>query len=58
MQEVTGYGVNASKEIDDELLQNMQQLISAACASRGRWEAGRRLKCSELSAENVLKEQE
>ncbi len=23
--------------IDDELLQNMQQLISAACASRGRW---------------------
>jgi hypothetical protein len=44
MQEVTGYGDNASKEIDDELLQNMQQLISAACASRGRWEAGRRLK--------------
>jgi hypothetical protein len=40
MQEVTGYGDNASKEIDDELLQNMQQLISAACASRGRWEAG------------------
>ena len=37
MQEVTGYGDNASKEIDDELLQNMQQLISAACASRGRW---------------------
>ena len=36
----------------------LKQPGPAACASRGRWEAGRRLKCSELSAENVLKEQE
>ena len=36
---------------DDELLQILQQLDPAACASRGRWEAGgRKRKMSEIDA--------
>jgi len=37
MNLVTGWREARGDCIDDELLQNMQQLIPAACASRGRW---------------------